>query len=394
VAGAAERQNYVAGAIRTEGAYTDNIRPATAANQISDETISIIPEFTFNRTMPRQHTTLTFSPAFTFYRNTTELNAMDQSANATFERRMSPHIAIGFQDYFVRTSNVFNTPFPFTAGGLAGNAQTPVPAVIAPFTEQIRNVANANLSYQFSSKGMIGGGGEFANYKFPNRAQAPGLIDSDSFGGNVFYQRRISHSQNVGLMYQYARIMSYPTNSKVQSQINTALPFYILSFTRRFSVSIAAGAQRTDVTQTQRPTYRSWSPAAFASFGWQGDRGNLAATYLHTSIAGQGLLGAFHSDGTNLAGGWRFARSWNGATAFSYQNTSVVSPLIALAYGGGKSITAMVSVEHLIGERLSVVGGYERLHEEFNGLAVVAANPDANREFVRISYTFTKSLGR
>src|SRR6185437_16190637 len=159
VAGATERLNYVAGSIGTEGAYTDNIQPATTINSISDESISIMPELILNRTMPRQRETLTFSPAFTFYKNTTALNAMDQTATGSFERRMSPHISIGFQDNFVRTSNVFNTPFPFIAGGLAGNAQAAVPAVIAPFAEQIRNVANANLSYQFSPRGMVGGGG-------------------------------------------------------------------------------------------------------------------------------------------------------------------------------------------------------------------------------------------
>jgi hypothetical protein len=38
--------------------------------------------------------------------------------------------------------------------------------------------------------------------------------------------------------------------------------------------------------------------------------------------------------------------------------------------------------------------GYTRLHQSFNGIAAIATTPDTNREFISISYQFSRPLGR
>ena len=38
--------------------------------------------------------------------------------------------------------------------------------------------------------------------------------------------------------------------------------------------------------------------------------------------------------------------------------------------------------------------GYTRLHQDYSTVAVLAATPDTNREFVSISYQFSRPLGR
>jgi hypothetical protein len=38
--------------------------------------------------------------------------------------------------------------------------------------------------------------------------------------------------------------------------------------------------------------------------------------------------------------------------------------------------------------------GYTRLHQDYSGIAVLAATPNTNREYISISYQFFRPLGR
>lgn len=396
VTGGEDRTNYVAGILRVEGAYTDNVLPTITATPIGDSTITVLPSFTFNRKTVRVKEDFTYDPAVTFYKNTSGLNAIDQSASDTFEGRLSPHIALGAQEFFVRTSNVFNTPYPFTAGGLGGASQTPASALVVPFAEQIRNIANVDAAFQFSRNSMIGGEATSAVYRFPNRSQVPGIYDSNGEGGSAFYNRRLSHNQYMGLMYEYNKVIADPADLRVHSQMNTLLPFYTITLNEKFALTAAAGAQRADVEQSLHPpVFRSWSPAVAVSFGWQGSRTYLASDSLWTVIAGEGLLGAYRTKSTSLSGGWKFTRTWEVASSFAYETTSVVSPYILnMTNPGGNSLGATALLHHSFGESVSVECGYDRLHEQYDGLVVISQNPDSDRGFVRVTYSFTKSLGR
>ena len=203
--GAETRLNYLAASITANTAYIDNVLPGATTMPVSDMTYSILPTLSLNRTTPRQLATMTYSTEFTFYQPTSALNAVDQAAALTFQDRLTPGIAINLQDFFTRTSNVFNLSFPFTGGGITGSAQPPTAAVIAPFAEQLRNTANAAVTYQFARNGMVGVGGSFDIFNLPNPSQAPGLYDSSAEGAQAFYNRRWTPKQYGGLTYEYAR---------------------------------------------------------------------------------------------------------------------------------------------------------------------------------------------
>lgn len=394
VTGTDERSNYVLASITANAAYSDNIQPLQTSVPIADYYVSILPTLTLDKRTSRQKMILNYSPSFSFYKDTNGLNTMDHSATGAFESRLSPHLALSLQDSFIKTSNVFNTSFPFAAGGLTGSTQTPAPAVIAPYAEQIRNDANVDIAYQYSARSMIGAGGLFSDYRYPNKAQATGLYDSDGKGGSAFYDRRLSRSQYAGVLYEYNQISSYLNQSNSDTNIHSVLPFYALSAANKYSLSVAVGAQRVAVRNEQLPAETDWIPAAVLSFGWQGDRTYAAASFLHTVVAGQGLLGAFTSNNVNGSGGWRFARNWNAAASFSYQFTNTISSVIGSNYNDISRITGEVSVTRSIGERISIGAGYERLNEQYNGLAIVTANGDSDRTFVSVTYNQRKALGR
>ena len=61
---------------------------------------------------------------------------------------------------------------------------------------------------------------------------------------------------------------------------------------------------------------------------------------------------------------------------------------------GGHTVSGTVSVQHPMSEHFKAELGYARLHQSYSGIAVISTAPDSNREFISISYQFTRPLGR
>lgn len=411
-AGADVRQNVFTTALTVNAAYDDNVLPAeTPASgggtptytPVADEEFLLAPVISYLRSTPKQQESLEYNPSFTFYApktvlgsaNTTTLDSVNQSADGVFQGQLNSRVSLGLQDGFVRTSNIFDQSFPFSSIGLGGSTQAPTPAAIAPYAEQLRNQATAFLTYQFSKYAMIGGSGSFANMRFPNPSQSVGLYNSDGSSGSVFFDRRFSRSQYLGVTYGYDWVQAFQASSRAEIQTHEVLGFYSVFFNRNFSVSAAAGTKYaiTHVVPVQTPAV-SWNPEVVLSLGWQGNKGNISSSFLRTVASGGGLIGAYNSVSANLAGGWKIQRSWTARMSFTYENIEPVSYLAGLPYQGGNSLMAEGSMEHSFGSHISMQFGYQRLHEEYVGVQAISADPDSDRGYVNVNYQLRKPLGR
>jgi hypothetical protein len=388
------RSNYLSATIAASAGYIDNILPGVNTAPVSDETYSIAPSVSLARTTPRQSMALNYSPNFSFYEPTSVFDTVDQSASLTFSQRLSPHLSVGVQDYFMRTNDVFNEAYPFSTGGLTGSNQAPVPALIAPFSEQMSDTLSGSISYQYGLNGMIGGGGSYSNLDYPNPIDALGLYNSSGESGSAFYSKRFSRSQYGGISYSYSRYTGDVPQPSYQTQIHTISGFYTFYFNPRCSFSISGGMQHINVTIPGSPAFDSWTPSGVASIGWQGKRASLAASYLHTVYAGEGLYGAYHSDSASGSAGWNFGRTWSGSLGVSYANISSENGLTVGNNETGDTLAGDASVRRSFGDRIGLSAGYQRLHESYTGIAVIAENPDSDRVYVTVSYEFRKSLGR
>jgi len=406
-AGADLRKNVFKTGLTVTGAWLDNVFPGESTSSagqppVADETVSFFPSFSYLRATPRQEATVDYSPGFTYYvptsglnSNTSGLDSFNQSATGGFDGRLTQHVSLDLQDNFIRTSNIFDSSYPFSSGSLTGSTQTPTPAAIVPFAEQVRNFANAVLSYQYARDAMVGGGATFSESRYPNPSQAAGLYNSDAEGGAAFYSRRVSRRQYLGVRYEYDRIVGGNSTIQVESQTQTFLPFYSVFFSRTISLSAAAGATRTAVSQAQQPTTSSWSASTVLSLAWQGEKGSVSSSFLRTVSSGPGLIGAFNSVSANLNAGWKLSRFWNASASFNYQNIEPVSPLAnVIIYQGGNSLMAQGTVGRSWGEHLAMQWGYQRLHEEFTEINAINANPNTDRAFMSLTCNFEKPLGK
>ena len=395
-----ERANYLRGGLSFSSAYTDNAFGAVPGHPVSDIGYSIGPYIALDKSIPRLHLDLSYSPGFTFYQRTSSLNEADQNAAIDFEYRLSPHVTFNARDGFQKTSNVFNQPNFVPVGVVQGGAQGPNLSIISPIADRLSNFGNVGLTYQFALNGMIGASGTFSNLHYPDPAQVPGLYDSNSQAGSAFYSLRISKMHYLSASYQYQRLVSYPTGGVGETQTHALLFFYTLYPTTRFSISFFAGPQHSDTVQPplpplqlQLPELRSWNPAAGASLSWQGRSNSFALSYSHMISGGGGLYGAVQMDSANASIMQQITRTLGGGLSGGYaQNNVLASQLFGAS--NGHSVSGSASLQQTLGQHLSLQLGYTRLHQDYSYVSVISITPDTNRESISLNYQFSRPLGR
>jgi len=398
-----ERSNYLRGGVTFTSAYSDNVLGSTEGYPVSDISYSVAPMLALDTTTPREHLVLTYAPGFTFYQKTSDRNESDQNAAISFQYRLSPHVTFSAGDGFQKSSSIFNQPDLTSTGVVSGGAQGPNFSVIAPIADRLSNSGNVGLAYQFSRNGMVGASGMFSNLHYPNPAQVPGLFDSSSQAGLVFYALRIARKHYFGVSYGYQRLLSYPTAGQNETQTHAALLFYTVYPARRLTISFFGGSQYSDTVQSLPSlTMREWTPAGGASLSWQGRLNSLALSYVHIISSGGGLIGAVQMDSGNLSIRQQIIKTLRLSVGGGYaQNdllggasTSTTTGGPASGVANGHSISGTATLQQQFGQHLSAQLGYTRLHQDYSGVAVLALFPNTNREFVSLSYQFARPLGR
>ncbi|MFZ0300318.1 MAG: hypothetical protein WAM13_18355 [Candidatus Sulfotelmatobacter sp.] len=407
-----ERSNYLRGGLAFTSAYTDNAIGPVEGHPVSDVSYSVWPTIVLDETTPRSHLVLTYAPGFTFYQRESSLNQADENASINFQYRLSPHVTFSARDGFQKSSSVFNQPDLGGAGVVSGGTQVPNQSVIAPIADQLSNSGNVGITYQFAANSMVGAGGTFTNLHYPDQAEVPGLFDSASQGGLAFYSIRVSKINYFGATYQYQRLVSYPylAPGNNETQTHALILFYTVYPTKRFSISVFGGPQYADsgpqfstcptygvspcpvTVPSPTPVSRSWNPAAGGSLGWQGRLSSLAISYAHLISSGGGLIGAVKMDSVTASIHQQLSRMLSASVAGGYADNDILAAA-PLTSGNGHTVSGTASLQQLLGQHLNVQLGYTRLHQDY-AVPVLAATPDTNREFVSISYQFSRALGR
>ncbi|MFZ0277500.1 MAG: hypothetical protein WA651_10340 [Candidatus Sulfotelmatobacter sp.] len=409
-----ERSNYLRGGLAFTSAYTDNAVPVDG-HPVSDVSYSVWPTVALDETTTRSHLVLSYAPGFTFYQRESSLNEADENASINFQYRLSPHVTFSARDGFQKSSSVFNQPDLASAAAVSGGTEVGNFSVIAPIADRLSNTGNVGITYQFAANSMVGAGGTFTNLHYPDQAEVPGLFDSVSQGGLAFYSVRVSRINYFGATYQYQRLASYPAPGTNETQTHALLLFYTVYPTKRFSISLFGGPQYAEVgpqfsntvppsppacmssgvlpAGCPTPASRSWNPSAGGSLGWQGHLSSAAISYAHLISSGGGLIGAVKTDNVSASIRQQLRRTLSATVAGGYADNDILAAA-TLTSGNGHTVSGTASLQQLFGQHLNVQLGYTRLHQDYSTVAVLAATPDTNREFVSISYQFSRPLGR
>lgn len=126
---------------------------------------------------------------------------------------------------------------------------------------------------------------------------------------------------------------------------------------------------------------------------WQGRLTNLAISYSHVISDGGGLEGAVQLDSASASIQRQMTRRLSGSVGGIYAQNDVLGASLAGA-SSGHTLSGTASLQQEIGQHINVQLGYTRLHQDYSGVAVLAATPNTNREFISISYQFLRPLGK
>ena len=397
-----ERHNYLRAGVAFAAAYSDNVAESTGSTfqSVSDESYSVFPTLGLDEATARLRLTVSYAPGFTFYQHTSSLNHRDQNASIDLQYRLSPHVTFSALDEFQESSSVFNFAPVGTAGSVSGAIQGPNQSVIAPYASELNNFGNSGITYQFAANEMIGASGSFNNLHYLDSKQTPGLLDSAMQGGAAFYAHRISKVHYMGVTYQYQRLLSYPALGTNVTQTHAMLLLYTLNAGSRFSASVFGGPQYADIgTQYVNgvslpvPPSQSWHPQAGGSLNWRGHLRSAAISYSHMISGGGGLVGAAKMESVSALLSQQLRRTLSGAVWVEYaQNNEAASALAGI--DNGHTWLGNASLQKQFSEHLNVRLGYTRLQYSYSRVAVLSSLPATNREFISISYQFSRPLGR
>lgn len=396
VTGSEARSNYLRTGVTVTSAYTDNLLGGVSTRPVSDESYSIAPFIALDETTSRVHSILTFDPGFTFYQHTSSRNEADENAGLDISYRLSPHVTLSLVDSFRKSSNLMNQPNGFESPVFGSGQVSPI-TVFAPVADQLSNTGTAQLTYQFGLNAMVGVSGTFTNLHYSNPAEVPGLYDSGSRGGSVFYTHRLSGRHYVGATYDYQTLLAYPVGFRAQTTTNDLMLFYSVYLKPTVSLSFFGGPQYSDTQESIAPMLRAWSPASGASLAWQERQTNFAVSYSQMIAPGGGLIGAVHQDAGTISMHRQLRRTMSGGFAAQYARNRLLDTGLLQAVGGfngGHSISGTVSLDRQLGEHFALGLGYSRLHQSYGNISAISSAPDTNRGWVSVSYQFARPLGR
>lgn len=393
--GGEERSNYLNADITFNGGYVNNLYPGTGTTSVNEALYLVRPDISADHTTDRSHETFIYAPSFTFYNPDSTLNNVNQTGNAVFQYRFSPHVTFVAGDGVTKTSNALSEPL--SSGPVSGELPPVTPGLIVPFAPQLFNSAYAQLGWQFSLNDMLGFDGDATLLHFSNTPEARGLYDSTSRGGAAFYTHRLSERQYLGGSYQYSEVVAKPaiSNGIAEANLtaNNLLAFYTVYPKSNLSLSFGGGSQRYRLTQSPSAPAEAWAPSALGSIGWQGVHTSLALTYSRIVTEGSGVIGAYNTNAGVFSGRWQLSRNWSASLGGNYAQLAAVDRSFAGSMPGGRSLSGTFSVGRQLGQSLSFLVQYQRIHEDYAGIPAVSNAPNSSMESGSITYHMSRPLG-
>jgi hypothetical protein len=394
--GAETHSNYLRAAFNLTTGFSDNVRAnviGTLVYAVNDVFYTLYSNLGIDRSTPRAHLILNYSPGFTFYQRTSSYNQQTHDLDLNLQYRLSPHVTFTLLDALLKSSGVLNQPYLVSGEAVSGSAP-PLISVVSPIADVFSNVGAAQLSYQFRRDGMVGGGWSFGNQQYLNKTEDQGLSDSSSRGGSAFYNHRLSKRHYIGASYQYSRILVYPTGTLSEITANSIAAFYTMYLSPTVSLSVSGGPQHFSVFQSPLPIYSSWQPTLTAGVGWQMHKANIVGSYSRIVSGGGGLVGAFESTSATVSARRQLSRTWSAGVALSYMvNENITPAYLQSTAQGGHSATGAITAQHPLSEHFELGLGYTRWQQKYSSLQAISNTPSTDRVFFTVTYKLRRRLG-
>ena len=91
---------------------------------------------------------------------------------------------------------------------------------------------------------------------------------------------------------------------------------------------------------------------------------------------------------------WQLAHTWTVGASGAYSIIKSVSTLLPTEAGNGHTLTESAMLQHPIRGQVSLLFGYDRVHQSYGQVVSIAPNPNSDRVSVAIAWNFLHPVGR
>ena len=397
-----ERSNFLKGGLVVGSTFDDNVLNS-GSDRVGDFAYSLSPYIALSQSRSRINWTLNYMAGLTTNQRYSALNKDSHELHLEGVYRLAPHANFRLFDSFLITTGFFdqaNQPVDLSTPGILDR---PNQSIVTPLSRQTANTSAAELDYQFSASSMVGVGGTFYLCHFQDTPGGYRLIDTESGGGQAFYNYQLSPRNMMGLTYRFHKFSFSPIPDK--AFVHSVLLVYSLQVKPTLHLSFFAGPEYSNghsamvsnpVAGTIPPdgnvSQRAWSGSGGAAFNWNGQRNSVTAEFIREVTDGGGLSGVVRA---NIADGGvrrQLTHSWGASLGMAYAtNDSFIAS--ATSESRLKTLSASFALERSLGEHLSLRLGYTRNCQQ-RFVAPLLANINHNRAWLSIAYSLARPLGR
>ena len=406
-----ERTNYVTAGAAVGATYDDNIL-STNAGSVGGFSYSLMPFVTLDQSRARLHTNLSYALGFVANQHLQPQTSVASNLGAEMDYRVSPHVNLRLQDHFTVTTNFYDQLVlePVTSG--TGVLQQPNQSVITPLAKQISNLANAEITYQFSPGDMVGASATLYNLTFRDLPAGTtlDLLDTQTQKVSGFYSHRLTPRNWAGVTYSFEHLSFNPAVQEAYT--NSFLLFDTMYLSPKLTLSVFAGPEISEVDSLVvtfppgvisdvPPVFQVTSPvserrtlmAGGASLSWKDEKNSVQAGASRQVSDGGGILGVVELNTVDFA--WR--RRLRPATTLSLAAIYGDNTALGALAGGSAQLQAAagsLSIEQQLRHNLMLTLGYARDYQRESGIVSPPADVDHNRGWITLSYSITRPFGR
>src|SRR5450631_513764 len=307
------RENYLEGGVNVSTTYDSNLLSQSSSSSSSTQpvggfTYSINPRVGLRIVRRRLSWGMNYAFGYVIDQKYSAYDEASHNASFNLKYRLSPHSTLSLTDNFSRIPQLVNQlPDNMTPIG-AGPIQAPNPAVIVDSLALVQNnTGTAQITYQYSATDVVGASAtsNIIHYDQPAGATSTGLLNSQSYEADGFYNRRFSRRNWGGVTYSFQRSSLSPGSETFDTE--SALLLYTLYLRPSVQLSIFAGPEYSSlsteiITTVATPptvsvtavpsTDKRWSASTGGTFSWQGLRTSANVTASRKISDGGGLGGA------------------------------------------------------------------------------------------------------
>jgi len=388
--GEAGHENEAVLSVGAAAFYDDNVQ-ATNAIRLADEAVSLSSHLGIEKQTSNLSFTFDYLPFFLIYRQISQLDRLNHSANTTLEYRLSPRFLLGLHDVFSYQNGVL----PSITGTQIQSGPPPPTGlnqgIFSYTTRTLANVAGVDLTFAKSRRNSFTLSVGYDQRQYGNQT---GAIESlyNGLGGNAGfqYQYRATKHTTLGLLLLH-RDTTYRGGTTFGSTARTQIETGYLSLGSHLSptvsVTVFGGPQyvRTLGAATSLTSLAGkWQGSGGASLTKEARQTALDFSFQRSVNDGGGLYTSVIDTNGSFGARRRLYGLWEGNVVVGV--TRVDASLFQNANGTTNAVTAGVDFSRPIRERSTLHISYDTTHQVSNGIIPIFSNFDRNQ--ITIGFDF------